>query len=322
MGMKRDPRMGLLFALFVGASCAGTRVPDTGDAAAGVDQTRPDSASAQPDSAALPEAGKGAEAGADAPLAPELCDGKDNNGNGKVDEGTFLPQPWDGATFAPKGYFGTTADHHFVVSGRYLFILDLDPAKVVKAVEITSADPKVNALYKGVSPPATGYTGLAAVSKGAFAGTASSDALLFARGTEIYVLTMDTGIGTWAKTTLAALFKDMPYKPSKVDAMDVLSGSLFGSNQDVFVIFNGAKVYSLTTKTSTVADAATALYPPGSTGTMSKVSKVDSAFIVQNKLGIALTAGSGMQSAVFNATTGALDWKKVVSIKGAFPCDQ
>ena len=105
-------------------------------------------------------------------------------------------------------------------------------------------------------------------------------------------------------------------------SQNVIKGSLFGSKQDVFVVFDGTKIYSLTTKTSSMAEAATALYPPGSTGTMASVSKVDSAFIVQKKLGIALTAGSFLQSAVLNVVTGAMDWKNVISIKGTFPCDQ
>jgi len=317
--MTHSLKTTVFVALFALSACAGSRAPDTNDSTVVLDTTQPDMS---PPDTLIPETGKGIEIGIDFKLKPEQCDGKDNNGNGKVDEGSFLPHPWDGATFAPKGYFGTTLDYHFVISGRYLFVVNLDPAKVVKVVEIASADPKVNGLYKGVSPPAYGYTGLAAIPKGTFSDATTSDALIFAHGTDIYALTMATGIGTWAKTTLTAVFKGMPYKPSKIDALDVIKGSLFGSKQDVFVVFDGTKIYSLTTKTSSMAEAATALYPPGSTGTMASVSKVDSAFIVQKKLGIALTAGSFLQSAVLNVVTGAMDWKNVISIKGTFPCDQ
>ncbi len=318
--MFRALSIGALLALALGGGCAGKRTPQDDAAATADDLAVVDVALALPDSSP-DQLKKSAEAGPKPDLlAPEQCDGKDNNGNGKVDEGSFLPHPWDGATFVPKGYFGTAAGYHMVIRGRYLYVVSLAPAGVVQIVEIASTDPKVNKLFKGVSPPADGYSALAAVPKGVF--SAGSDALVFAHGANIYVLTMESVIGTWAKTTLAAVFKNMPYKPTSVDAADVLKGSLFGAKEDVFVIFQGTNVYSLTAKSSTVAVAATALYPPGSTGNMGKVTKVDTAFILKDKLGIGLTAGGDMQSALFNGTTGAMDWKKIVSIKGAFPCDK
>ena len=158
--MFRASFIGLLLVLSLASACAGSRTPQ-GDGTAPADLASPDSSLTMTDTRP-DQATKGAEAGVDS-AAPEVCDGKDNNGNGKIDEGSFLPHPWDGATFVPKGYFGTTADYHMVVSGRYLYVVSLAPASVVQVVEIASTDPKVNKLYKGVSPPADGYTAVAAV---------------------------------------------------------------------------------------------------------------------------------------------------------------
>ena len=307
----------LVLALAVG--CAGSRAPWIQDAARDDQQQTTDMGQKLQDR--LPDIfTTQPEGSVDGPLTPELCDGKDNNGNNKIDEGTFLPTPWDGATHAPKGYFGTDKDYLLVLAGKYLYAVDLNPAGVKAVIEIASTDPKINSSYKGVSPPAQGYNGLAAVPKGTFSSSVSGDLLVFAHGTDLYLLTQDNGISTWSKSTIAAAFASKPYKPAKVDAADMLIGSLFGSKQDIFVIFDGGTVYTLTAKTSSIASAATALYPPGSTGP-APPHKIDAAFFVPNKFGIALSSSNTLHSAAVNTTTGALDWNKTSSTKGTFPCD-
>ena len=299
------------------AGCPGLRkVPPPGDAAA--DQGRGDSAwkfiDGQLEGGAPGDLAADIEAG-----SAEVCDGVDNDGDGVVDEGSYLPTPWDGATYAPKGYFGAGKEVLVVLRDELLYVVQLTPPRVLSIITIASTDPKLNKDYSGVSPPPKGYTALAAVPKGTFGGV-QADSLVFARGAQLYILT-STGPtkATWSSTSLAQAFKDQAHQPTRADAADMIQGKPLGLAEDTFFIFDGSQLYSLTSKGTSAALAATALYPAGSTGPQPPATP-DAAFMVATQWGLALASGAKLHSATVAAGGTSLAWKPVKALAQAFPC--
>ncbi|MCA9666859.1 MAG: hypothetical protein KC503_14770 [Myxococcales bacterium] len=210
-----------------------------------------------------------------APYSPEVCDGIDNDIDGKVDEGTVVPAVWAGATYVPAGFFGLAEQRLIVLSEpdpthsrpAVLFAVNLDliklannaPSFLSHLARVDQLDPKVNSSFSGPTGfalPSKPFTALAYLAAGTGATNtvlgSNNNALVFA-GADDKLYLLESGAdasgrdlvttGSWRTVALADVFNGSNLTPpSSIDAIEILGGLLsIVSGQDLYLINLGDK---------------------------------------------------------------------------------
>jgi hypothetical protein len=192
-----------------------------------------------------------------APTA-ETCDGRDENCNGSLDDGTFLPASYDAFEWIPAGWFNLE-EGALVVWGSRCALWDAASGEVLLVLDLGDT---WNAFgTNGTQPPTSSITALLALPAGAFGG--GTDSLWVAAGTTLY--SIDTGAGVWQSASITSSIGIT----DRIDAMTAFfAGDIPGSVEATLAIIRQSQTWLYSTSGGWTAPMITAdaFCLPGSTG--------------------------------------------------------
>jgi len=187
----------------------------------------------------------------------ELCDGRDQNCDGVLDDGTFLPDDYTTLEWIPSGWFGLPEG--FLVAWNGTLAMWDSVNSVVFAVADLGAT--WNAISpNGTLPPTTSVDSVLVLPAGVFPGV--SDSLWVMAGPTAYAF--DSSVGTWQSQPISGIFGT-----NGLDSITLMyANDIPGVAEPVVLFSYGGQVYYWLQSTGISAPmtAAQAFCPPDTTG--------------------------------------------------------
>ena len=238
----------------------------------------------------------------------EICDGLDQNCDGQIDDGSFLPATYASIEYVPQGWAGL-AEGVVLTWSSYLAYWDVQ-ANAVTAVA-TLADSWLAISQAGSQPPGAGVTSVLFLPSSL---TGGSDAIAVASGSALHLAEVGNPAG-WQAGTVAGLLgvpglADIQaatvFKPAEISPdLTVPMLVVVDSSQQVWVIGSGNP------SPLTIAEA---FCPPGSSNCptsvegLARLPGAPSAYVVVQSGGVTYSSqfhwdGNGALSYIWSSTS-------------------
>jgi hypothetical protein len=220
----------------------------------------------------------------------EICDGLDQNCNGQLDDGTYLPAQLDAAEWFDAGFFGMANPGVLGIWGGTAALWDATTQKVSTVMPLS----QLWATGTGTPPPTSGIDALAVNPAGVLGATAPT--LWVASGASLW--SIDSTTKVWHQAALASVLGGL----TKIDSAAIFRAGdipglveplvLIGYGGDSFIWYTASAGWSSPASTTALfcANGTTGTCPAKGVKAVSRVAGTPSASILVQSAGTTYTS--------------------------------